>query len=90
MTWGVTGINSKAIHIVLEGGKGALSTFEQHFTTDQEDSLFAFCKLMILRHPDIIIVGHNQFADKTCPGFLVYDWLTDKDIETFGIKKRRI
>ena len=50
MTWGVAGINSEAIHVVLEGGKGALSEFYQHFTTAQDEELFAFCKLMILRH----------------------------------------
>lgn len=90
MTWGVAGINSEAIHVVLEGGKGALSEFLQHFTTAQDEELFAFCKLMILRHAGIVIIGHNQKAEKTCPGFLVYDWLMDHGIESWGIKKKRI
>jgi N-acetylmuramoyl-L-alanine amidase len=90
MTWGVAGINSVARHIVLVGGKGVLSEFSGHFTEEQDIELFAYCKLTILHHPNIIIVGHNQFADKTCPGFLVYDWLMDKGIESFGIRKKRI
>ncbi len=90
MTWGVAGINSMAIHVVLEGGKGALSEFGQHFTPYQDDELFAFCKLLILHHAGIIIIGHNQKAEKTCPGFIVYDWLMDRGIENWGIKKRRI
>jgi len=90
MTWGVAGINSIARHVVLVGGKGPLSGFLNHFTEEQDIDLFAFCKLTILHHPDIIIAGHNQFADKSCPGFSVYDWLMDKGIESFGSRKKRI
>lgn len=90
MTWGVAGINSAAIHVVLEGGKGSLSEFNQHFTPDQDAELFTFCKLIILHHPEILIIGHNQKADKTCPGFLVYEWLMDHGIESWGTKKERI
>jgi len=88
ITWGVAGINSQAIHIVLEGGKGPLSTFDYHFTAEQDIELFAFCKLMILHHPDILIIGHNQKAAKTCPGFKVYEWLIDHSIEKWGIRRR--
>jgi len=88
MTWGVAGINSEAIHIVLEGGRGPLATFEHHFTGEQDIDLFAFCKLMILHHPDILIIGHNQKADKTCPGFNVYEWLMDHSIEKWGTRKK--
>lgn len=89
MTWGVAGINSEAIHVVLEGGKGALSEFGQHFTPSQDEELFAFCKKMILHHPDIVVIGHNQKAEKTCPGFFVYDWLMDHSIESWGCRKKR-
>jgi N-acetylmuramoyl-L-alanine amidase len=90
MTWGVAGLNSIARHVVLVGGKGPLIDFKYHFTDDQEIDLFAYCKLTILHHPDIIIIGHNQAAAKNCPGFFVYDWLMDMSIESFGSKKRRI
>jgi len=89
MTWGVAGINSQSVHVVLEGGKGPLSDFRYHFTDDQDIELFAFCKLTILHHPEIVIVGHNQFAEKSCPGFFVYDWLMDHSIESCGGRKKR-
>ena len=88
MTWGIAGINSQAIHVVLEGGKGALSEFNQHFTPAQDEELFAFCKKMILHHPEILIIGHNQKAEKTCPGFSVYEWLMDHWIDSWGTRKR--
>lgn len=90
MTWGVAGINSQAVHVVLEGGKGAMSEFGQHFTPEQDIELFALCKLIILHHPGITIIGHNQLAEKTCPGFFVYDWLMDHGIESWGVKKHKI
>lgn len=90
MTWGVAGINSVSRHIVLEGGKGPLADFRYHFTDDQDIELFAFCKLTILHHPAIIIIGHNQKAEKTCPGFFVYDWLMDHQIERWGSRKKRL
>ena len=89
MTWGVAGINSVSRHIVLEGGKGPLADFRYHFTDDQDNELFAYCKLTILHHPEIVIVGHNQFAEKSCPGFFVYDWLMDHSIESWGCRKKR-
>lgn len=89
MTWGAAGINTEAIHVVLEGGKGPLMTFDYHFTAEQEKELLAFCRVMILR-PPIFIIGHNQVVEKNCPGFVVYDWLMDHSIESWGIKKKRI
>jgi len=90
MTWGVAGINSESVHVVLEGGKGPLSDFRYHFTDEQDIELFALCKLIILHHPDILIIGHNQKADKSCPGFFVYDWLMDHCIEQWGSRKKRL
>lgn len=90
MTWGVAGINSEARHVVLVGGKGPLSDFRYHFTEEQGIDLFAYCKLVILHHPDILIIGHNQKADKSCPGFFVFDWLMDNCIEQWGSRKKRL
>ena len=90
ITWGVSGINSQSVHVVLEGGKGPLVDFRHHFTEEQDIDLFAVCKLIILHHPAIIIIGHNQKAEKTCPGFFVYDWLMDHQIEKWGSRKKRL
>ena len=88
MTWGIAGLNSQSVHVVLEGGKGPLADFRYHFTEEQDTELFALCKLIILHHPSIIIIGHNQKSDKTCPGFNVYDWLMDHSIEKWGTRKK--
>ncbi len=90
MTWGVAGINSVARHLVLVGGKGPLGTFDDYFTQDQDEGLFCYCKRTILHHPNITIVGHNQFDIKPCPGFFVYDWLMDHGIERFGNRKHKL
>ncbi len=90
MTWGATGYNSVARHIVLVGGKGSLLTFRDHFTEEQDASLYTYIKKTLVHHPDIIIIGHNQVADKSCPGFLVYDWLMDNSLEVYGCKKRKL
>jgi N-acetylmuramoyl-L-alanine amidase len=90
MTWGAAGYNSVARHIVLVGGKGSLMKFEDHFTEEQDASLYTYIKKALIHHPDIIIIGHNQVAQKNCPGFIVYDWLMDNSLEVYGCKKRKL
>jgi N-acetylmuramoyl-L-alanine amidase len=90
MTWGVSGINARSRHIVLVGGKGNLMNFSDHFTEDQEAVLLKYIGQIILQQPSIIIVGHNQFSLKNCPGFFVYDWLMDHSLESYGCKKKKI
>jgi hypothetical protein len=84
MTWGVAGFNSVSRHIVMAGGKGNLNRFSDHFTEDQEAMLLQRIKRTILHHPDIIIVGHNQLAERSCPSFNVYDWLYSHRMQKFG------
>lgn len=89
MTWGAVGYNAIGRHVVLVGGKGSKGKFEDHFTIAQEDSLVEYVEDTIIRHPDIIIIGHNQVAKKTCPGFDVYDWLKSHYLCAFGDKNLR-
>ena len=85
MTWGASGFNAVSRHLMLVGGKGELMSFGDHFTEDQETMLLQRIKRMILHHPDITIVGHNQLSIKKCPGFDVYKWLTEYRMQGFGV-----
>jgi len=84
MTWGAAGFNSVSRHIMLAGGKGSLRRFEDHYSESMETTLLQCIKRTILHHPDIIIVGHNQLAAKSCPSFNVYDWLYSHRMQKFG------
>lgn len=75
MTWGVKGQNAKSRHIVYVGGLGKDMCPKDTRTTDQKQTLYYYLKYMILRHPNILIAGHNQFAKKACPSFDVRLWL---------------
>ena len=90
LTWGAVGFNAIGRHIVLAGGKGSLSAFADYFTDEQEKTLLDYLQTAILRHPDILIIGHNQVAEKSCPGFYVYDWLKEHSLEAHGVNKRKL
>jgi N-acetylmuramoyl-L-alanine amidase len=87
LTNGVRGKNSISRHIVYAGGGigNKEHPAEDTRTMDQENTLAAYCFLMVARHPDILIAGHNQFAAKACPSFDVPDWL-----EEIGIPEKNI
>jgi len=67
---GARGFNSVSRHVVYVGGKG-----KDTRTKEQERTLMVYCYYMILRHPDLLIGGHNQFSEKDCPSFDVPLWL---------------
>ncbi len=75
---GVQGMNGNSRHIAYVGGmdkenKRAKNTL----TAEQSKSLETYCKYMILRHPDILILGHNEAPNahgKACPSFSVSEW----------------
>jgi N-acetylmuramoyl-L-alanine amidase len=69
MTWGVKGVNAKARHIVYVGGKGGDTR-----TPQQREALEIYCHYTVLRHPQILVAGHNQFSAKLCPNFNVPSW----------------
>lgn len=85
MTWGVKGINQNAHHIVYVGGVDKFMNPKDTRTNEQHDTLAQFVKEFILKHPNIIIVGHNQFANKACPSFNVNHWL-----QTIGVNSNNM
>jgi len=90
ITWGVAGINSRARHFCYAGGLRE-EIIDDHWepadtrTPLQLYSMEVYVRYMILRHPDIKVCGHNQFANKACPSFDVPAWL-----ESIGIPEKNI
>lgn len=73
---GVAGINSVSRHFCYVGGLDYLAKkSEDTRTPEQLACLEALVKREIIKHPDIKVAGHNQFAAKDCPSFDVPAWL---------------
>lgn len=80
MTWGVKGINRFSRHIVYVGGVDEDNKPRDTRTKAQKQSLLTYVRYMILRHPNVKIAGHNQFANKACPSFNVVKWCVENFI----------
>ena len=98
ITNGAKGMNSASRHVVYVGGvkilenkkdypvNPAFRTVSYDTRTDaQKSTLETYVRYMILRHPNIKVGGHNQFANKACPSFDVPDWL-----RSIGIAEKNI
>ena len=74
----VKGHNTGTIGVCLLGGHGSASTdkFHDNFTPEQDKALRGFLKDMRKEFPTISkFSGHNEYANKACPGFRVEPWL---------------
>ena len=100
VTNGVSGINMVSRHSVYVGGLDIAEEFMdvpedevgiEHMipsdtrTPEQKYALEIYVKYMILRHPNILVCGHDQFANKACPSFDVPKWA-----ESIGVNKKNI
>lgn len=68
------GKNKASVGICLIGGHGASAkdNFFDHFTAAQKDTLIKVISHLQNKYPTITKVsGHNQYANKGCPGFYV-------------------
>ena len=69
----VKGHNTGTIGVCLIGAHGAAATdsFEDHFTQDQREAMHRLVKNLQDRFGALKISGHNEYANKGCPGFQV-------------------
>jgi len=75
------GKNATTIGVCLLGGRGSEATdkFEDHYTPAQERALRKLIASLKVEFPSITKVsGHNEYANKACPGFKVKPWLENK------------
>jgi hypothetical protein len=81
----IKGLNKISYGICLIGGHGASANdeFSDHFTPMQEATLRR--RLREIRRDigrDVPVRGHNEFANKACPGFNVQRWENNRPIRT--------
>jgi N-acetylmuramoyl-L-alanine amidase len=71
------GHNTGTIGVCLIGGHGANANDapDQHFTSAQMAALVREIKDLKRRFGPLKVSGHNQYANKGCPGFYVPKWL---------------
>lgn len=79
----VAGRNQHTIGVCLLGGHGSKADdkFSDHFTPEQERALVRVLTEVKNRYGDVKISGHNEYANKACPGFSVHDWLSGRESE---------
>lgn len=77
----VRGHNRDSIGLCLIGGHGAASTdvFADHFTEPQRVALVPLLKMA--HQFGLTIHGHNEYANKGCPGFNVAGFMADNRIK---------
>lgn len=85
ITNGAVGINQVSRHIVYVGGTDKEGNAKDTRTSDQLLTMELFVKDHIKKYPGILIAGHNQFAKKDCPSFIVADWL-----RSIGVRSKNI
>ncbi len=73
-------------HIVYVGG----GTGQDTRTPEQVTSLINKVKQVVNRHPDILVMGHNQINKTGCPGFDVASWLRVIGVDERNISKEPI
>lgn len=91
LTNGVAGINSISRHVVYAGGLAKDGKTAKDTRTPMQFSIMSmYTKIMIARHPDILVAGHNQFdKGKACPSFDVPAWLRSIQVAEKNIYKAK-
>lgn len=77
------GHNTGTIGVSLMGGHGSSENddFEENYTAEQDAALRKYIEDRKLTFPSITkISGHNEYAAKACPGFVVDEWLGESPI----------
>lgn len=74
---GAKGWNHNCVHLCLLGGHGSSATdeFSEHFTPEQDAALRAeIAAIRAWAGWEVPLKGHNEVANKACPGFNVARW----------------
>jgi N-acetylmuramoyl-L-alanine amidase len=72
---GVQGINSSSIHISYIGGINKVGKAKDT-RTDEQKAVFEACYHLFKRKlPNATHHGHYEFANKSCPSFMVDSWI---------------
>lgn len=71
------GHNTGSIGVCLIGGHGASASdaFSDHFTHQQDRALRRLIGDLFRQYGPMEVSGHNEYANKGCPGFAVGRWL---------------
>lgn len=77
--------NSNSFHICYIGGIDDKGNGIDNRTDIQKTQLESVLKWYLIEYPDIIILGHNQVAQKLCPCFNTILWLRE-----IGVKEKNI
>jgi len=76
ITNGVAGFNNVSRHVCYIGGLTADGKKAKNtLTAVQNATLSGIIGEVLTYNPDVLIAGHNQFANKDCPSFWVPDYL---------------
>lgn len=81
----VRGHNADSVGVCLIGGHGASADdeFLDHFTPDQDEELQRCIAMLRAEYGPLSLWGHNDFANKGCPGFRVFRWAAARNIPTY-------
>lgn len=90
VTNGASGYNSNSRHVVLVGGwskdgkikngkhvDGSYYKAEELYTAEQIQSLIEYINMQKEIVPSLVVVGHNELSQKTCPNFDVQEFLKE-------------
>lgn len=79
--------NGNSFHIVYEGGIDAKGNGIDNRTDIQKEKLKAIVEWYVEEFPNILILGHNQVAQKLCPCFNTIEWLREIGVPEKNIYK---
>ena len=72
--------NRDSLGICIVGGIDYDGEPEANFSDKQWNTLRLMVRFLMAEFPNATVHGHNEFANKACPSFLVQPWLRKQDL----------